>query len=153
MRQVIYTFLLALIPLFAVAQDSDRAPQGHEFSPKDFEAGLEQYVVKEAGLTKEEEAKFLPIYREMRQKQVETMKKEHINRDKMPATEEEWAAAVKAHDDAELQLKKIAATYHNKLLSVLAASKVMKVLRAENEYHRDIFRQHIGKNPPPRPKK
>ena len=40
-----------------------------KFSPEKFQAELQDYIVKEAKLTPQEAAKFLPLYSEMHQKQ------------------------------------------------------------------------------------
>ncbi len=153
MRRVIFIFCLLLSATLAVAQDEAKGQVKGHFDPKDFELNLEQYVVKEAGLTKAEEEKFLPIYREMRQKQVQVLDAQRKSRDNKPTTEKEWEALVKSHDNAEIELKKIMQTYHNKMLTVVPASKIVKMMRAENEFHRNSFRQHVGESPPPRPKK
>ena len=42
-------------------------------------------------------------------------------------------------DEVELELKKIQQTYHNKFFTVISASKVFDVLRAEDRFHRRAF--------------
>ncbi len=149
MRRILLVFCFSLALSSAAAQGAGRGG----FSPKQFEADLEKYVVKEAGITKKEAEKFLPIYREMRQKQIAVMDAERKTRAGKPATEKECETVIRAHDSAEIQLKKIVQTYHNRMLSVIPASKILKVTAAENEFHRDSFRRmHDGKHPP-RPRK
>ncbi len=150
MKKIIIIFSLFFSAVVAMAQGDGSPQQKGDFNPKDFETHLEQYVVKEAGITKEEATKFLPIYREMRQKQIQTMEAERDTWARKATTEKEWETRMKAHDNTEIELKKIAQTYHNKMLSVIPASKIMKVVKAENDFHRDSFRQHVGNNPPPK---
>ena len=40
-----------------------QADEPQKFSPEKFQAEMEQFITKEAGLTAEEGAKFFPIYR------------------------------------------------------------------------------------------
>lgn len=110
-----------------------------QFDPKKFEAGLEEFVVKEAGITQQEAGRFLVIYREKRKKEVESMEAMRKHRSGKPTNEKEWAEQLKAHDNMEIQLKKIQQEYHNKMLRVIPASKVVKVVFAEERYHRDAF--------------
>ncbi|MCD8282945.1 MAG: hypothetical protein LUC22_06815 [Prevotella sp.] len=153
MRKTITILCLLLCAAFSTAQDGGGAPGKGNFDPKDFEQRLEKFVVKEAGITKTEAAKFLPIYREMRQKQIAIMDADRQARKKKPATDKECEAVIKAHDAAEVQLKRVLQTYHAKMLAVIPASKVMKVTLAENKFHREAFRKAPGKGQPPRPKK
>ena len=44
----------------------------------------------------------------------------------------------------ELELKSIQQTYHNKFFSVMPASKVFDVIRAEDSYHRGLLRNMGG---------
>lgn len=52
---------------------------------------------------------------------------------------------VQKRDEVELELKKIQQNYHNKFFTVLSASKVFDVLRAEERFHRQTFR-NMGQN-------
>ncbi len=145
--------MCCLVLSFTTAMAQGEAPEKKgNFDPKEFEQKLEQHVVQEAGLTKAEEEKFLPIYREMRQKQIKVMQSQRKAHDTKPTTEKDFEALLKARDNADIELKKIAQTYHNKMLNVMPASKVIKVMRAEQDFHRDSFRKHVG-TPPPGPKK
>ncbi len=152
MQRIILLTFFTLLTLAVPAQNNGQADKP-DFSPKEFEAKLEKFVVKEAGLTKDEAAKFLPVYREMRQKQITVMDADRKARSKKPKTEKECEEIIKAHDNAEIQLKKIVQTYHNKMLAIIPASKIMKVTVAENKFHRDSFRQAHDKRQPPKPRK
>ncbi len=132
----------------ALAQPGKQQGKREKFNPQKFEMRLEKYVVKEACITEAEAEKFLPLFREMRQKQIETMNEARKARVKKPVTEEEWADALKAHDNKEIQLKKILQTYHNRMLKVLPASKIIKMIRAEERFHREVFAK-MNQNRPP----
>lgn len=136
-----YLLIFATL-LYSVAMFSQ---EQQKFDPVKFETDLEQYVIKEAGITAAEQKNFLPIFRDMRKKQVALMESSRKNFSKKPTTEQEWADVVKAHDEHEIQMKKLAQTFHIKALKVISASKLMKVIRAEESFHRQQFRQFSGR--------
>ncbi len=157
MKHIFLTALFALLTTSLCAQD--------KFNPKDFETELENYVVKEAKLTSDESAAFLPIYREMRKKQVALIEADRKVRSKKASTDAEWAEQITKHDNAEILQKKNLQTYHNKMLKAVPAEKVFKALKAEENYFRKSLKkmhqdgapqgspQQGGTPPPPPPGK
>lgn len=143
-------YLLIIITVFCsmalYAQDRPK------FDPVKFEADLEQFVIKEANITPAEQKEFLPIFREMRKKQVSLMEASRKNFGKKPSTEQEWEQSIKNHDAMEIEMKKIAQNFHLKAIKVIPASKVMKVIKAEECFHRQQFKQFAGKGPARRPR-
>lgn len=139
MQRILFILVMALCSLTITAQGNKQKPGPQQFDPKKFEAGLEQHVLKEAGITQAETARFLAIYREKRKKELAAMGAMRQHRQGRPASEKEWEESLKAHDNMEIQLKKIQQDYHNKMLRVIPASKVVKVVMAEEKYHRDAF--------------
>lgn len=150
-RKIFLILMLALSVLQGTAQQDNnhggKGQKGH-FDPIRFEAQMEKFVVTQAGITQQESARFLPIYREMRKKHVEAMHHDRESRKNKPLTEKQWEERLKAHDAMQVQLKKIAQTYHNKMLRVIPASKVVKVSMAENRFHRDFFSKMYKKDKP-----
>lgn len=117
-----------------------------KFSPEKYQADMEQYITKEAGLTSKEAAEFFPLLREMQEKQraiYNQMKKEGKVK---PADEKECKKLIQKRDQMELELKRIQQSYHNKFLSVLPASKVFDVIKAEDRFNRKLFR-NWGRGP------
>ena len=109
------------------AQQHQRGPRGHmppSFDPARFEAELEQFIVEEACLTPKEASVFFPLYREMRKKQMV-----YFNKMRREA------------DQRDLDLKKLQQQYHNKFMKVLSPSKTFRVIRAEEKFHRKIFKR------------
>ena len=117
-----------------------QADEPQKFSPEKFQAEMEQFITKEAGLTADEAAKFFPIYREMQQKQRAVFGKVRQEGRVKPTDDASCKKLVQRRDEVELELKKIQQTYHNKFFTVLSASKVFDVLRAEERFHRRAFR-------------
>ena len=71
-----------------------------------------------------------------------------------PADEAECRKAIQKRDELELELKNIQQSYHNRFFTVLPASKVFDVIKAEDRFHRKTFRNWgNGKHPNKKAKK
>lgn len=135
MRKLLFsTVIMIMVVLGASAEEQQK------FSPEKFQADLEQYITTEAGLTNEEAAKYFPLYREMQQKQRVVYNKIH-ELFKLPHDEASCKRAIQRRDQLEIELKRIAQTYHNKFLRVIPASKVIGTIVAEDKFHRRAFRK------------
>ncbi len=127
-----------LVLLLFVLKASADEPQ--KFSPEKFQADMEQFISQEAGLTSDEATKFFPLFREMQQKQRAVFKKMKKECGVKPADDASCKKCVQKRDAYELELKKIQQSYHNKFFSVISASKVYDVLKAEERFHRRTFK-------------
>ncbi|MBQ6917080.1 MAG: hypothetical protein IJQ64_04700 [Prevotella sp.] len=135
MRKLLFsTVIMIMVVLGASAEEQQK------FSPEKFQADLELYITTEAGLTNEEAAKFFKLYREMQQKQRVVYNKIH-ELFKLPHDEASCKRAIQRRDQLEIELKRIAQTYHNKFLRVIPASKVIGTIVAEDKFHRRAFRK------------
>ena len=144
MKRLIVNCLAVVFALGAWAQGQGQGQQ--RFSPEKFQADMEQYIAKEAGLTPREASAFFPLLREMQKKQ-RTLYNQMMAESKIkPADEKACKKVIQKRDQVELELKSIQQTYHNKFLSVLPASKVFDVIKAEDQYHRGLLR-NMGRNP------
>ena len=140
-------FSLSVVLFLSVSAFADE-PQ--KFSPEKFQAEMEQFITQEACLTPEEAAKFFPLLREMHQKQ-RTIQMQIKKECKIkPVDEAECKKAVQKRDVYELELKNIQQTYHNKFFGVIPASKVWEVIKAEDRFHRGMFRNWGRGFQPPR---
>ena len=72
-------------------------------------------------------------------------KMKHSNK-KMPRTDAECREAVKMRDKIDLDIKKLQQTYHNKMLNVVSPCKVMKVILAEDRFHRRMLKNWSRKD-------
>ena len=85
------------------------------FNPEKFEADLEQYIVTEACLSPREAA---PVsYTHLR------------------------AHETSLHDKRDVEMKKLQQDYHNKFMKVLPASRVFRIIQAEEKFHRKMFKR------------
>lgn len=142
MRKIFFICLFSVLSLGLSAQGAGQKKGGpRHFDPQKFEAQLEEYVMKKAGFTTAESEKFLPIFREMRKKEVQVMKSSRNAFRGRPTTDKECEEAIRNHDNCEVQLKKIKQTYHARMLKVVPASKTMKAIHAHDDFHREAFRK------------
>lgn len=147
MRRLFISLLLTVCTLSLFAQGPGKGPK---FDPQKFEQNLEAKVLQRMNLTQAEKTKFLPLYREMRKKELAVMKAEgDLSKKGQPKNNAEWAERLKKHDATQVSLKKIQQVYHEKMLKVVSAWKVMAMIKAEEDYHRDAFAKFQGFKPGP----
>ena len=137
-RLITILVLLAAISLNGLAQYKN---DGQRFSKEEFVRQLEQYVAHEAQLTSKEQAEFFPIFREMHlkmRKVFDAMKKIDSA---CPSNDKACANAIRQKDKMDIELKRIQQQYHNKFLDILPACKVMKAIKAEDKFHRNMLKR------------
>lgn len=132
----IFTFIIfsSVCLLCVSAQDNGK------FDPAKFEADLEHFVAVEARLTPKESACFFPIYREMRKKQMAYFCQDKFFRHIDTSDDKACAEAISRHDENDIAMKKLQQEYHCKFMKVLSPSKVYLVIRAEEKFHRQLFK-------------
>lgn len=141
MKRIFIIIMACLLAFHLSAQENKP-----KFSPEQFQADLEQFITKEACLTPQESAKFFPKYREMTKKQravFDCMRK--LGKTK-PTDEARCLNVIKQRDKLDLELKKIQQTYHNKFLTIISASKLFDVIKAEERFHRRMLKKSTFNN-------
>lgn len=144
--QRLLTLFFILQFIFVVSKAGER-----NFNPQRFQAEMETYIVKHAGLTSQQSEKFLPLFREMQAKQrslFDEMRKYRRMADY--GDDAACSRAIQRMDNIDVQIRKIQQKYHLKFLGVLPAGVVMKILRAEDYFHRQAFRR-AARGPQERP--
>lgn len=136
----IVLFLSLLLPIGMMAQ-----PQGG-FDPRRFDAEMEQFITTEAGLTPAEASRFFPLFREMQRKQRACFDQMRVYRHVNTNDDKASAEAIRKQDEIDLSIKKIQQQYHNKFMRVLSPGKVLKVIKAEDKFHRQAFKR-MAKRP------
>lgn len=131
------SLLTAIVLLFSIEMIDAQPPK--PFNPKRFEADLEQYITQRACLLPNEAAIFFPLYREMRKKQFAYLSDSRRQKFIDESDDRECAKAIRMRDANEIEAKEVQQYYHNKFLKILPAKKVLKVLEAEDEFHRNLF--------------
>lgn len=132
-------YIIVLLVLFCSVVVMAQEPK--KFDPVQFEADLEQFVATEARLTPTESATFFPLYREMRKKQLAYFgyhRRWHIVDE---SDDKACAEAIRRMDSNDLEIKRLQQLYHEKFLHILPASKVFRIIKAEEKFHRQQFKR------------
>ena len=124
-------------PCHAENTQSQRPP----FDPKRFEADLEQYITTHASLTPQEASKFFPVYRQMMKKQRALFDEMRRLRMINPKDNEACEEAIRKQDELDIQIKQLQQEYHGRFLMMLPANKVLSIIKAEEKFHRQIFKK------------
>ncbi len=135
MKKLTLFFIMLLAAVMTFAQEHHK-----KFSPEKFQADLESYITKEAGLSPQQASDFFPVYREMQTKQRKVFDRMRQMGRIKPSTDKECKAQIRQHDDMDLELKQIQQNYHNRFFGILPASKVYDVLKAEDRFYRQSFK-------------
>lgn len=141
MGQILRTTVLMILMLctFGVANGQHR--KRPPFNPAKFEADLEQFITVNACLSPSQAASFFPVYRQMMKKQralFDEMRRLHMIN---PKDNEACEEAIRKQDELDIQIKQLQQEYHGKFLMMLPANKVLSIIKAEEKFHRQIFRK------------
>lgn len=139
--QIMKTTVLMILMLctFGVAngQHKKRPP----FNPAKFEADLEQFITVNACLSPSQAASFFPVYRQMMKKQRTLFDEMRRLRMINPKDNEACEEAIRKQDELDIQIKQLQQEYHGRFLMMLPANKVLAIIKAEEKFHRQIFRK------------
>ena len=141
MKKSIFVLFFLLIVSLANAQNG----QQKHFNPERYQAELEQYITRKAGLSPKEASKFFPLYSEMLRKQRSIHNELKTLKRKKPVTDKDCKQNIMKRDKFEIEIKEIQRTYHEKFMQVLPACKVYDVIKAEERFHRQIFKRAADK--------
>ena len=117
------------------------------FDPERFQADLEQFITIEAVLTAQEAAIFFPVYREMKQKQHAIFGQMKRYRFTDVTDDKASHKAIEEKDKLDIQIKELQQKYHDKFMKLLPAGKVLKIIKAEDKFHRQAFRRMAKRKP------
>lgn len=112
-----------------------------KFNPEQFERELHQFIVTEAGLTPGEAAAFFPLFDEMQQKQRMLFDKMRVYLHTNTGDNKASLKAIQAMDNNDIEIKKLQKLYHQKFCKVLPPGKVLRVLKADEKFHRKVFKR------------
>ena len=141
MGQILRTTVLMILMLctFGVANGQHR--KRPPFNPAKFEADLEQFITVNACLSPSQAASFFPVYRQMMKRQRALFDEMRRLRMINPKDNEACEEAIRKQDELDIQIKQLQQEYHGKFLMMLPANKVLSIIKAEEKFHRQIFRK------------
>lgn len=138
LRRWLLTLLVMVLVTGANAQPPKKRPP---FNPAKFEADLEKYIATHACLLPGEAAKFFPVYREMMKKQRMLFDEMRKFREFTPRDNEGCAESIRRQDEIDIRIKQLQQEYHSRFMTFLPAKKVMGIIKAEEQFHRQIFKK------------
>lgn len=141
MGQILRTIVLMILMLctFGVANGQHR--KRPPFNPAKFEADLEQFITVNACLSPSQAASFFPVYRQMMKKQRALFDEMRRLRMINPKDNEACEEAIRKQDELDIQIKQLQQEYHGRFLMMLPANKVLSIIKAEEKFHRQIFKK------------
>lgn len=141
MGQILRTTVLMILMLctFGVANGQHR--KRPPFNPAKFEADLEQFITVNACLSPSQAASFFSVYRQMMKKQRALFDEMRRLRMINPKDNEACEEAIRKQDELDIQIKQLQQEYHGRFLMILPANKVLSIIKAEEKFHRQIFKK------------
>ncbi len=125
-----------VVIFFLLTAVAGNAQDKKKFDPEKFDAEMEKFIAQQAHLDQQEAAKFFPILKEMHQKQRSVYGHMRALGKSKPNDEAGCAEAIKLRDKCNLELKQLEKCYHQKMLTVISASKLYDAIQAENRFYR-----------------
>lgn len=141
MGQIMKTTVLMLLMLCTFGMANGQHKKRPPFNPAKFEADLEQFITVNACLSPSQAASFFPVYRQMMKKQRALFDEMRRLRMINPKDNEACEEAIRKQDELDIQIKQLQQEYHGRFLTMLPANKVLAIIKAEEKFHRQIFRK------------
>lgn len=141
---VLLVMICGTMPLLWASHGADQ-----HLSPEEFRAKQRAFITEKAELTKEEAAKFFPIYFELqdRKKQLNDEAWQLIRKGKEDnLTEAQYGEIMEGVYDARIASDRLDKTYFDKFKKILSCKKIYLVQRAEMRFHRELLKG-INKKP------
>jgi hypothetical protein len=112
-------------------------------SPDDFKNRQKAFITEKAELTKQEAAKFFPIYLELQDKKKDLNDQifELTYQERNEAlTEEQYKAILAKIHELRVAQNKLDVVYHEKFTKILSYVKIYRVQKAEMRFHRELLK-------------
>lgn len=140
MRKVIALIVLlcGFMPVLWATGGGDQ-----HLSREEFRAKQKAYIIKQAGLTKDESTKFFPIYFELQDKKKEVNDDSwnlmHKGKDDK-TTEVQYAEINDKVINNRIVVAQLDKTYLTKFKKILSSKKIFLVQQAEMRFHREMIK-------------
>ena len=141
MGQILRTTVLMILMLCTFGVTNGQHKKRPPFNPAKFEADLEQFITVNACLSPSQAASFFPVYRQMMKKQRALFDEMRRLRMINPKDNEACEEAIRKQDELDIQIKQLQQEYHGRFLMMLPANKVLSIIKAEEKFHRQIFKK------------
>ena len=140
-RTIILLFLISSFISAAVAQQNKGEQQ--RLSPVEFREKQQAFITDKAGLTKEEAAKFFPLYFQLQDKKKELNDKawaliKEGKEDNL--TDAQYSSILDGVYDVRIATAELEKDYYTKFKQILSSKKIYLVQKAEMRFHRELLR-------------
>lgn len=135
---VLIIMICSMLPLLHAADGCNQ-----HLSPEAFRAKQQAYITEKAGLTKEEAAKFFPVYFELqdRKRQLNEEAWGLLRKGKDEnLTEAQYEEIMEGVYDARISSDRLDKTYFEKFKKILSCKKIFLVQKAEMRFHRELLK-------------
>lgn len=139
-RLIILLFVICgFAPLLRAADGCNR----ERLSPEEFRARQKVFITEKAGLTKDEAAKFFPVYFELQDKKKALTDKTWAllrkgKNDK--TTEAQYGEIMERVLDNRIASDELEKSYYKKFTKILSNKKIYLVQKAEMRFHRELLK-------------
>lgn len=130
-----------LPPLLALATPA----HAQKFDPQRFDADRAAFITREAQLSGQDSVTFFAIFNEMQEQKRRLHHQQKSCPKEQPATEDSCRQVIVECDSLDLEMKRVEADAHQRLLAALKPSTVFRALRAEEAFYRHAFRRAAKK--------
>ena len=141
MRKLIalVVLLCGFMPVLWAADGCDQ-----HLSREEFRAKQKAFIIEQAGLNKEEAAKFFPVYFELQDKKKALNDKAWglIRKGKDDkTTEAQYAEIMEGVYNARIASDQLERTYYEKYKKILSNKKIYMVQKAEMRFHKELLKK------------
>lgn len=144
MKRIAFVALIALFTMNLWAQQTQGAGKPR-FNPQEFQQRMEEALTRQAGLTADEAKAFFPIYQEMKDKQRAIGVQIHQLKKQCQPDEAAYTTTITKIKQLLVESAQLEQNYYRRLLEVVPASKVFKVMKAEDDFHRRMVQGPRGR--------
>ncbi|MFA6830880.1 MAG: hypothetical protein WCR36_01205 [Bacteroidaceae bacterium] len=152
MKKYIFKFLLLIMAVGLstnlASQNVNRNKQTNKdlMSRQEFMNKRTAFIIKESGLTQKEAKTFLTVWDELHQRQMKINddindRIEKASKDGLE-NEQEYQNLIKRMSDSKIEKANLDKEYTDKVLEIIPATKLFKVLGAEMAFRRRIFKEY-----------
>ena len=146
MKKTIVYLLMFMCSMTSWAQGAPQKGQPR-FDPQKFQQMVEESLTKTAGLTPEEARAFFPPYNEMRAKQREMGKQINDLKKNVKDDPKAYAETIKKINQLKVDMAEIEQSFYQRILKVVPADKVFKIIKAEDDFYRHMVQRQRGDRP------
>lgn len=134
-------FLLIIITILTFNIICNAECQHKKFDIERYNRELESAMIAEAKLTSQEAQAFFPVFHEMQQKERDLFNRQRKLFKTCPADDKAALEIIRNIEKNDAELRQLQVKYHTQFLKILPAGKVLKCIKAEEKFRRDIMKR------------